>query len=228
MPIVSFVTPKGGAGKTTATVLIACGLAERGHRVAIIDTDPNQPIQSWAEKDIPPPPSITVYPNVKEVNLLDTIDTAEEHHDWVLIDGEGSANLASSYSIAASQFVIVPAQKSQLDAKEAVKAIKMIQNASRSIKADIPFRLLFMRTNASVVAGVQRAIETNFGEVEAMPVELAERSAYQAIFAYGGSLSTLPKTGAGAGNIANAQKNADAVVDAVIELSQALSRKVAA
>ena len=40
MPNVAFVSSKGGAGKTTAALQLALGLAEWGLRVALIDAEP--------------------------------------------------------------------------------------------------------------------------------------------------------------------------------------------
>ena len=61
MPAVAFVSPKGGAGKTTAALLLALGLAERGETVAVIDSDPNKPFVHWAA--LPgKPPEISVHP----------------------------------------------------------------------------------------------------------------------------------------------------------------------
>lgn len=226
MPVIAFVTPKGGAGKTTATVLIASELAERGKTVAILDADPNQPLAAWASKEIAPPTGITILSDVTEENMVDQVEKAAETNDWVLIDVEGSANLASTYAIASSDLVIIPAQKTQLDAKEAVRAIKMVRDANKVMKTDIPFRVLFMRTNTRVMAGVQRAVQSAFEEIPALQVEIAERSAFQAIFAYGGSIRSLPK-GAG-GNLRNAQENVEAVVDAVIAALKSSKRKAAA
>ena len=48
MPVISFVSPKGGVGKTTATLLLAGELAHAGGTVRIIDADPNLPIEDWA------------------------------------------------------------------------------------------------------------------------------------------------------------------------------------
>lgn len=234
MPIVSFVTPKGGAGKTTATVVLACELAERGMQVAILDFDRNQPIHAWASKPIGPPKGITVYPNVNKTNIYDKLDEAEMN-DWVFIDGEGSGSEEASYAICASKFVIIPLQKTQLDAMQASKAIKVIRQEERRIKAEIPFRLLFGRTQSWVMAGVQRDIEAAFAAspsdasqtgVQALPVELSERSAFQAIFAYGGSLSTLPAKGTG--NLATARKNAAALADAFLAFDQSIKTEEAA
>ena len=46
MPVLTFANTKGGAGKTTAVLLIATELARRGHRVTILDSDP----QHWITK----------------------------------------------------------------------------------------------------------------------------------------------------------------------------------
>jgi chromosome partitioning protein len=40
---------KGGSGKTTLTVLLACALTEAGHQVAVLDTDPQKTATRWIE-----------------------------------------------------------------------------------------------------------------------------------------------------------------------------------
>ena len=50
MPVISFISAKGGVGKTTTALVLACELAEAGAQVTLIDADPNQPLVAWAEK----------------------------------------------------------------------------------------------------------------------------------------------------------------------------------
>ena len=47
MPTIAFVSPKGGAGKTTSAFLLSMAPAKL-YDVTIIDADPNHPIQTWA------------------------------------------------------------------------------------------------------------------------------------------------------------------------------------
>lgn len=47
MPVIAFVSPKGGAGKTTAALLLALELTHAGRRVRMSDADPNQPLVRW-------------------------------------------------------------------------------------------------------------------------------------------------------------------------------------
>jgi chromosome partitioning protein len=156
---------------------------------------------------------------VDQNNILDSLDDSVTKADWVLIDVEGSANLAANYAIAGSDAVIIPAQKSQTDARQAVRAVKLVRDASKAQRrAEIPHALLFTRTS-SIVAGVQRDVVDALSRFPTISVELAERSAYQAIFAYGGDLRSLPaRTG---GNVAKAIENAGAVTDAITALASA-------
>ena len=41
---------KGGSGKTTLTVLLASALAEAGHQVGVLDTDPQKTATRWIEE----------------------------------------------------------------------------------------------------------------------------------------------------------------------------------
>src|SRR5581483_10397717 len=47
MPTIAFVSPKGGAGKTTSAFLLATALAKT-YDVTVIDADPNHPIKTWS------------------------------------------------------------------------------------------------------------------------------------------------------------------------------------
>ena len=48
MPTIVFASPKGGAGKSTSTVVLATELAQKGVAVTVIDADPNRPVSQWA------------------------------------------------------------------------------------------------------------------------------------------------------------------------------------
>jgi chromosome partitioning protein len=50
MPVIAVSNPKGGAGKSTTTLLLATYLAQSGASVCVLDADPNQPILDWKTK----------------------------------------------------------------------------------------------------------------------------------------------------------------------------------
>lgn len=47
MPVITVANPKGGAGKSTTTLVLATTLAQQGASVVILDCDPNRPIEGW-------------------------------------------------------------------------------------------------------------------------------------------------------------------------------------
>ena len=75
MPAIVFLTPKGGAGKSTSAVLLASELANRGGAVTIIDADPNKPVSHWAKRS-ELPKRISVVSDVSEDTIIDQIEEA--------------------------------------------------------------------------------------------------------------------------------------------------------
>jgi chromosome partitioning protein len=196
MPVITFSSPKGGAGKTTAATVLAMTLAERGAEVTIIDADPNKNVVDWTK--LPGvPANLTVIGEVDEENIVDQIEEAAEISTFVIVDLEGTANLMVSYAISMSDFVVIPVQGSQLDAKQAARQMKLIKAQERIASRTIPFAVLFTRTNPAITPRTLRFIEERFTELE-VPVfttRLFDREAFRAIFSYGGTLSGLKDKG---------------------------------
>ena len=216
MPVITFSSPKGGAGKTTAATLLATELAERGVSVVVIDADPNRNVVDWA--GLPgKPATLTVVGDVTEETIVDAIEEAAATAAFVVVDLEGTASLMVSYAISMSDFVVIPLQGSQLDAKQAARQIKLIKAQERIAHRAIPFAVLFTRSNPALQPRTQRHIEQRFGElgVPMFAVRLYDREAFRALFSFGGSLATLADKGVG--NLAAARANAREFASEVVE-----------
>jgi chromosome partitioning protein len=227
MPVITFSSPKGGAGKTTAATLLATELAERGADIVVVDADPNRQVLDWAS--LPgKPASLSVVGDVSEESIVDVIETAAAKAAFVVVDLEGTASLMTSYAISMSDFVVIPMQGSQLDAKQAARQMKLIKAQERIVQREIPFAVLFTRSNPALQPKTQRHIEERFAElgVPMMTSRLYDREAFRAIFSFGGSLSTLSDKGVG--NLAAAKANArDFAAEVVARLRGAASKQVA-
>ena len=98
MPTIAFANPKGGAGKTTAALLLATQLAERGTSVTIIDADPERWISQWGA--LPgKPDNIHIRSDVTEETIIDAIDQAAVDTPFVVVDLEGTANTLVGYAV---------------------------------------------------------------------------------------------------------------------------------
>ena len=91
MPTIVFVSPKGGAGKTTSALTLALQLAKRGVRVTVIDADPNYPLAKWSEGGCCPE-TLQIISGVTEDNISGKIRDAAAVDPFVIVDLEGTAS----------------------------------------------------------------------------------------------------------------------------------------
>lgn len=193
--VISFVSPKGGVGKTTSALLLATQLAEHGAKeVTVIDADPNHPINTWAE--LPgKPDNIRVIPDVAESTIVDAIDEARKRSPFVIVDLEGAASSRVTNAVAMSQLVLIPIQASVLDADQATKAIMLIRQTQKSFGREIPHAIVFTRVPAARTIRTRtfKAVSAQFeaAGIPALNAAIAEREAYKALFRDGGTLASL-------------------------------------
>lgn len=207
MPTIVFANPKGGAGKSTAAVILATQLAHKGAEVTILDADPNKPISHW-EKRGNVPRNITVVADISESTVIDEIDAAAQRTPFAIVDLEGTASMMVAYAISRADLVIIPIQGSQLDAARAAKAIRLIRQQEKAFCKTIPFAVLFTRTNAALKPRTLTHIQAEFHKhnIRAFVTQVHEREAYRALFSFGGTLESLDSTQVG--NLEKAIANA--------------------
>ncbi len=104
----AFISPKGGVGKTTATLLLASQLA-RGAKVTVIDADPNHPIAAWG-KDAQLPDNLSIVADVDEDYILDKIEEAAAKTTFVIVDLEGTAAKIVLLAVSQADLVVIPMQ----------------------------------------------------------------------------------------------------------------------
>lgn len=215
MPVIAFANPKGGAGKTTASLLLASELATRGASVTIIDADPEKWISQWGA--LPGrPASVTITSDVTEDSIVDQIDAAATTTQFVVVDLEGTASLMVANAIGMSDLVIIPTQGSSMDAKGAAKTIRLIRNQARMARRDIPHAVLLTRTSAAVASRAIRNVREQLDQagIPVFETSIVERAAYRDILDYGGLLGDLDRTQVS--NLDKAVANAQAFVAEVV------------
>ncbi|SEA87660.1 ParA family protein [Rubrimonas cliftonensis] len=228
MPTISFANSKGGSGKTTSALLLACELAHSSS-VTLIDADPRQPVTRWAalsEK----PASLTIVSNATERTVLDQIEAAAVRDPFVIVDLEGTASRLTSYAISQSDLVIVPMKEQQQDASAALDVIAEIHRDMKAVRREIDYAVLFTQSKVVAKSRTARHIARQFREndrVAVFDVEINERDAFSALFAVGGTVRDLdPKS---VNNLAAAIDNVAAFAAETIERLRkaAAKRKVA-
>jgi chromosome partitioning protein len=120
MPVVTIASPKGGAGKSTASVILATELAYAGAEVTILDCDPNRSVTIWAER-ASLPPRIAVRSDLGESNIVRTIKQQDADGRVVIVDLEGVASRLTSRAISQADLVLTPMRATTLDATIGVR-----------------------------------------------------------------------------------------------------------
>lgn len=227
MPVIAFANPKGGAGKTTAALLLASSLAARGARITILDADPERWITGWSRLGTLPE-GLIVNPDVTEDNVVDQIEAAARASQFVIVDLEGTASLMVAHAVGMADLVIIPTQGGSMDAKGAAKTIKLVRNQERMTRRPIAHGVLMTRTSAAVASRALRNVveQLERAQIPVFRTPIVERAAYRDIFDYGGLLSDLPE--AKVSNLARAVENAEGFAAEVLARLKAVREAEAA
>lgn len=219
MPTIVFVSPKGGAGKTTSALILASQLA-RSTNVTVIDADPNHPIATWA-KGPNSPENLTVISDADEENIMEKIEDAAAKTPFVIVDLEGTASKIVVMAVSQADFVIVPTQGSQLDAEQAGRAFRVIQQQEKIVRRTqpsyaLPYAVLLTRTNSAIRARTLTHIQRGLIDagIPVFKTELNEREAFKAMFSFRQPLEKLNPTDVA--NLDKAIANAETFAQEVI------------
>jgi len=218
---IAFISPKGGVGKTTAALLLALGLAERGQRVAIVDSDPNKPLMRWAA--LPDRPElISVHPAPTVQDIRDAAREAQRlEPDWLILDTEGSERGAMAFAALRFDLVLTPVSGSQLDLHEAVKAADMARAFGRRAGRTPPHRAVLSRIPAAIKPRMLKTVVAQLreAEVQILPTPLIDKEAFRTLFFTGGGFERLASEGVWGADAAH--RNAASFVSDVVALVQA-------
>jgi chromosome partitioning protein len=215
MPGIAFVSPKGGAGKSTAALLLALELVHVGRRVRIIDADPNQPLVRWC-RDGGTADGLDIVGETDDAKLSAAIQVAASAAPWVIVDTEGAAVSAAAHAIAAADLVVIPTGPSALDAQEAVKAVALVRVAERKLGRPMPHAALLTRLPAAIRSKAFKAmVEELLSEgVAILPHALVEKEAYRVMFTLARPLRALTRAHVGGAETAIA--HAEGLLEVII------------
>ncbi|MFV0409234.1 MAG: ParA family protein [Paracoccus sp. (in: a-proteobacteria)] len=211
MPTIVVASPKGGAGKSTTAILLGTELAHAGASVAMLDCDPNRSLTIWSERG-PLPPRIEVISGIAESEIVRTIRQHEGDGRIVVVDLEGVASRLVSRAISQADLVITPMRATTLDATVGVRALELIAEEEEALNRKIPHAVVFTMTKAirsKQHTGIEESLTAQ--GVDLIQPALMERSAFSALFEFGGDLRSMPPQG----NMEAARENAQGFAQAV-------------
>jgi chromosome partitioning protein len=213
MPVIVIASSKGGAGKSTAAILLGTELARAGAPITMLDCDPNHSLSLWAGKGTLPQ-NIETLSDVTESSIVKLIKQHDGDGRIVIVDLEGVASRMVSRAVSQADLVLIPMRATILDATIGARSLALIGEEEEALGRPIAHAVVFTMTRA-IRSKQQNGIEASLREqgIDIVEPPLMERSAYSALFEYGGDLLTIPAQG----NMEGAIHNASAFAQAVYE-----------
>ncbi|MBZ5758556.1 MULTISPECIES: ParA family protein [Rhizobium] len=207
MPVITFANTKGGAGKTTAVLLLSTELARRGYRVTILDADPQHWISHWSEMS-GPVANISVIDFVTATSLPLHIRENQASTDYFIIDLPGTRTPLLATAIGLSDHVLIPIQGCAMDARGGAQVLELLQYLAQKGSIHIDHSVVLTRVNSMVTTRALQTVKTllNQRQVSVLETPIVERSAFRDIFDVGGTLQTLDP--ARVSNLEKARHNA--------------------
>ncbi|BDH47334.1 cobyrinic acid a,c-diamide synthase [Salmonella enterica subsp. enterica serovar Choleraesuis] len=172
MKVIAFLNPKGGSGKTTATINVSSCLARMGHKVAVVDTDPQMSLTNW---NIEGKASFDVFTAASEKDVYQVRKELSDY-DYVIIDGAGTLSVITSSAVMVSDLILIPVTPSPLDfsAAGAVVTVLEAQAYSRPVEAR------FLITRKIEQAAMLAVLRESIGETGIKPLRttITQRQSY--------------------------------------------------
>lgn len=117
MRIWSFVSEKGGSGKTTLTLQLSVAALSKKLAVSVLDLDPQRSAEQWAdlrEKNLSALEPTIVHGNPSDLEGM--LEAARETNtDLVLIDTPPTVDRCMIFAAAAAHMVVIPTRSNVLD-----------------------------------------------------------------------------------------------------------------
>jgi chromosome partitioning protein len=172
MKVIAFLNPKGGSGKTTATINVSSCLANSRNRVAVVDTDPQMSLTNWNRAEKAP---FDVFTASSEKDVYQVRKELADY-DFVIIDGAGSLSVITSAAVMVSDLIIIPVTPSPLDFSAAGSVVTVLEAQAYNRPVEARF-LITRKIEQATMLNVLKESITQTG-IKAFRTAISQRQSY--------------------------------------------------
>lgn len=129
MKIIVLASQKGGAGKTTLCGHLSVEASLAGHKVAIIDTDPQGSLAAWWNERESDSPAFVSSSITKLQNDIDLIKN--EGFDYLFIDTPPAVTETIEKVVGVADLVVIPTRPSPHDLRAVGKTVDIVNDCNK-------------------------------------------------------------------------------------------------
>ncbi|MFV0358156.1 ParA family partition ATPase [Tropicimonas sp.] len=147
---------KGGSGKTTVAVNLAVHLLEQGHRVAVLDTDPQGSLGRWfmTRREATGGEPGMEFSTASAWGVGYECDKLRKTNDFVIVDTPPKADSDLRPALREANLVIVPVSASQLDLWATEAVLELVERTRKTGLLVLNRARAGTRLNAEMEAGM--------------------------------------------------------------------------
>jgi chromosome partitioning protein len=187
--VIAIAQRKGGAGKSTVAANLATALAETGHRVGLLDIDPQRSLARWDQQRGESKKARALHFEAPTGwRLPATLERLKREQDFLLLDTAPHDDTDARLAIRGADLVLVPLQPSAADLWSMDATLDLAKQERR------PFRLLLNRVPAAGKLREEIEGQLRNRRLPVLDAVLGNRTAYAQAFMAGlGVVEAAPR-----------------------------------
>jgi chromosome partitioning protein len=132
--VISVATQKGGTGKSTTAINVACALEGAGYRLRVVDTDPQATFTRWHKKRKLQGKNGFEVKNIAKGLLEEEIEELRGNKDLdiVMVDCPGNIEDITATAVRLSDAVISPVKPTSTDLEHSADTAKFIREMRKA------------------------------------------------------------------------------------------------
>ena len=197
--VVAFSNQKGGAGKTTLAITLACGLKQQGLNVCLIDADPQGSVINWAAR-AEGTPYESLLPDVEKndtVLIAKSLQRSRQRYDVTIVDTGSNLGFAGDNIqkllmniLREADHIFVPVGPSPLDIDASADFVDLLKDLWGRRAERLPqahFVVNGVRKGTNLSREIKETLQISF-EVPVLDTEIQTREIYKSSLLHGASV----------------------------------------
>lgn len=188
--VITIAQQKGGAGKTTLAVNLAVEWAREGHRVALLDTDPQGSLGRWfmTRREVLADAGVE-FSTASAWGVSYEVDKLRRAFDFVIVDTPPKADSDLRPALRAADLVLVPVASSHVDLWATEGVLDLARREER------PALVVLTRARPGTRLGAEVAAAAQDIGAELLETPLSNRVVYAESLGQGRGASELARAG---------------------------------